>query len=320
MGDRQRERRVGARPWRDPGAAEIGRAVVEVRVDMNDFDAEPLQPLAPDRALLAGIDAAGRFRIARPEDHHLGVGEQILDSAVALAEAHPHGVAPMVRGAPVPALPAVGVARDRGMADEVREALQRAEIIADIAPAVVRLALESDGARPVRELLALDFIGDDGERLVPRDRHIAGEAAILRIALAGRVEIDALQGMQHAVRRIDRRFPVERVRRDRRLARRREALPARLDGPGGAVRLLEIDGRDADDLAVLHIDEDRPAIGHVAGAQGAVGQPHARLPAHRLDHHQGLGEPGAEILRPVDAELEVLLRVDLLEPVDRRGQ
>src|SRR5258708_39953790 len=39
-----------------------------------------------------------------------------------------------------------------------------------------------------------------------------------------------------------------------------------------------------------------------------------------LADHDGLREPIAEILRPIDSELEILLRVDLIEPVDRRHE
>jgi hypothetical protein len=72
--------------------------------------------------------------------------------------------------------------------------------------------------------------------------------------------------------------------------------------------------------AVLDVDEDRPAVGHVAVAHGAVGKPHTDLQPDALAHHDGLGEPVGEILWAVDRELEILLRIDLIEPVDRRHQ
>ena len=73
MGDGERQRGVGAGARRDPVAAQEGRGVVEIGIDVDDRDAELLQPLAPDRAFVAAVDAAGRFRIARPEHHHLGI-------------------------------------------------------------------------------------------------------------------------------------------------------------------------------------------------------------------------------------------------------
>ena len=39
-----------------------------------------------------------------------------------------------------------------------------------------------------------------------------------------------------------------------------------------------------------------------------------------LHHHQGLREPIGEVLGAFDAEDEILLRVDLIEPIDRRRQ
>ena len=88
----------------------------------------------------------------------------------------------------------------------------------------------------------------------------------------------------------------------------------------GAVVLGKVDRRHAHDLAVLDGDEDRPAIGHVAIAHAAVGLPGPELGAGGLRHHQRLREPVGQILRPVDGEDEILLRIDLLKPVDRRRQ
>jgi hypothetical protein len=52
----------------------------------------------------------------------------------------------------------------------------------------------------------------------------------------------------------------------------------------------------------------------------AAAQPLAVFEAGRLAHHQGLREPVGQIVRPVDGEIEILLRVDLVEPIDRRHQ
>jgi hypothetical protein len=49
-----------------------------------------------------------------------------------------------------------------------------------------------------------------------------------------------------------------------------------------------------------------------------IGVPHFQPDG--LRHHHGLREPVRQILRPVDGDLEVLLRVDLVQPVDRRRQ
>src|ERR1700738_1375392 len=108
------------------------------------------------------------------------------------------------------------------------------------------------------------------------------------------------------------------MRRKRRLARRRELHAARTNSPWRRIVIAEIDWRHADDLAVLDMDEDRPAIGHVAIAHAAIGAPGADLEPHGLGQHDGLREPVGEVLWPVDGELEVLLRIDLVEPIDRR--
>ena len=89
IGDGQRQRRRGARPRGDPLAAEKLCGVVEMRVDMNKVDIELFQPLAAHRAFEAGIDAISGLRIARPEDHHFGVFQTVLDGAERFAAADP---------------------------------------------------------------------------------------------------------------------------------------------------------------------------------------------------------------------------------------
>jgi hypothetical protein len=110
------------------------------------------------------------------------------------------------------------------------------------------------------------------------------------------------------------------VRRERRLARRGELQSARFDRPRLRVAVVEVDRRHAHDLAVFDIHENRPAIRHVAIAHDPAGKRRAESPADRLAHHDGLGKPVGEILGAVDRELEVLLRIDLIEPVDRRHE
>ena len=209
---------------------------------------------------------------------------------------------------------------DARHADRIGEAEQRREVVADIAPGVMRAVREGDGARAVFALLPLDLVGDELDRLVPGDAHIAGLAAVLRIALAVRIEVDALHRIEQAVRRIDDGFRILAVRRQRGLARRRQLHALGLDGPRRAVVVGQIDRRHAHDLAVLDVDEHRPAVGHVAIAHDAAAQLGAVFEAGRLAHHQGLREPVGQIFRAVDGEIEILLRVDLVEPVDRRHQ
>ena len=62
-------------------------------------------------------------------------------------------------------------------------------------------------------LLPVDLLGDDVQRLVPADPHVAGFAAVLGIAFAIRIEIDPLHGVEDALVRIDQGFHRQRVRR-----------------------------------------------------------------------------------------------------------
>ena len=115
-----------------------------------------------------------------------------------------------------------------GHADAFSNFLQRAKVVADVAPGVVRGMAAGDRARAVHRLLTLDLVRDDIERFVPADPLVAGYAAILGIAFAVRIEIHALHRVEQSIGRVDNRLDVLPVRRERGLARRRESLPLRL--------------------------------------------------------------------------------------------
>ena len=121
----------------DPLAAQELGGVVEVGIDMHNLDVAVLQPLAAHGALERPIGARGRLRIGRPENDHLAILEAVFHGAVAFALADAQGISPMVRGAPIPAFPAVGIVMDLGMAHGVHEAEIGGKVIADIAPGVV---------------------------------------------------------------------------------------------------------------------------------------------------------------------------------------
>ena len=251
---------------------------------MDDLDAElrVLQPLPAHGAFLRAVGAAGALRIGGPEHDHVAVLQAVLDGAVGLRLADAQRVAPVVHRAPVPAFPAVGIVVHLRVADRVGEAEQRGEVVADIAPGVMRAVRHRDRAGAVVALQPLDLAGDEVERLVPGDAHVARLAAVLRIALAVRIEVDALHRIEQPVGRIDDRLGVLAVRRQRGLARRRELEAARLDRPRRRIVVVEVDRRHADDLAVLDVDEDRPAVGHVAIAHGAVGDAACRTSSPRV--------------------------------------
>ena len=322
IGDGHRHRDRGGGPRREPLAGQELRRRVVVGIDVDDLDAELgiLEPLPAHGAFLRPVGARGRFRVGRPEHDHVAALQAVLHGAVGFRLADPQRVAPVMHGAPVPAFPGIRVVMHARHADRIGEAEQRREVVADIAPGMMRAVRERDGAGPVLAFLPLDLGGNEPDRLLPGDAHIAGFAAVLRIALAIGIEVDTLHRIEQPVGRIDDRFRVLPMRRQRGLGWRREAHAARRDGPGLRIVVVEVDRRHAHDLAVLDVDEHRPAIGHVAIPHGAVFQPRADLPADGLAHHQGLGEPVGQVLAPLDPEDEILLRVDLGEPVDRRGQ
>src|SRR5262249_32874175 len=108
---------------------------------------------------------------------------------------------------------------------------QRREVVADIAPGMVRAVRHRDAAGAVFALLALDLVGDDPDRLVPGDAHIARLAAILRIAGTVRIEVDPLHRIEQTVGRIDDRLGVLPVWSECGLARRRELEAPRFDRP-----------------------------------------------------------------------------------------
>src|SRR5207247_11300355 len=109
----------------------------------------------------------------------------------------------VMQRAPVPAFPAVGIMVDLRVTPRVAEAEQRGEVITDVAPGVVGTVRHRHDAGTVGALEPLDLASDEVERFRPRDAHVARLAAVLRIALAVRVEVDALHRIELAMRRID---------------------------------------------------------------------------------------------------------------------
>ena len=266
VGDGQAEGHVGAQARGEPLIAEELGGVVEVRVDEHHLDPELLHPEAPDGALEGGVDAAaGGLGVGRPEDHHLGVLEGIFEQIVLLRNPKAMAVAPHRHSAPVPALPAVGIVGGVSESHEVQEAVVGAVSVADVAPEVVGAFGGEDRTRAVLVPAARDLVGDDVERLVPGDRFVAGDPSVVGVACALVVEVDALEGRQDALRRVDQRALRLSMRRERGATRRHEPVAARLYDPVALVVVVKVDGRQPNDPAVFDIDED--------GASGrAVGQ------------------------------------------------
>ncbi len=170
----------------------------------------------------------------------------------------------------------------------------------------------------VLALHALDLPGDEVERLVPADAHVAGLAPVLRIALAVGVEVDAAHRVEQAVLRVHHRLRRQRVRRRRGPPWRREHPAARLDAPWLRIVRVEVDRRDAHDAPVLHVHEHRAAVGSVDVARLAVAGRGADLPAHRTHDADRLGEPARELVVAADLDVEVLGVVHRVEPLRAR--
>ena len=169
---------------------------------MDHLDAEilVLEPLAAHGAFLRAVGPGRGFRIGRPEHDHVAILQTIYDGAIGFRLAHAQAMAPVMDRAPVPAFPAIRVVVDLGMADRVLEAVQRAQVIADIAPGMVRPMADRHHAGTVFPLGALDLAGDNADGLVPGNPLIARFAPVLGIAFAIGVEIDPFHGIEQPVR------------------------------------------------------------------------------------------------------------------------
>src|SRR5208337_3891818 len=270
----------------------LSRTSPVARVDMNELDAEFLRPQATRRALEPCIGAVGAFGIARPEDDHLGFLEAILDPAIARRHSNAHRIAEMVHGTPVPALPAIRVGRDSGEADQIGEAHERAEVIPHVSPLVVGRHGKGDGTGAVDALLPVDLLGNDIQRLVPANTHIARLAPVLGIALAVGIEIHPLHGVQDALVRIDQGFQRQRVWRNEAAARRAVFAAAGFDHPGRRIGVIELDGSDPYDAAVPDVNEH--------GTPVRAGRVAAATIGHRRSHGQAGGFARVESLREPD--------------------
>ena len=171
-------------------------------------DAQVLEPLPADGAFVRAVDAAGRLGVARPEHHHLAVLEAgpprcRRSRRRRCARSGPSGARPPSTSPPS----CRGCASTGVQPMDVEEADAGAQPVAEDAPGVVRAAAVHDRAGPVLALHALDLAGHQVERLVPADALVAGDAAVLRVALAVRVEVHPLHRVEQPVGRVDQRLP-----------------------------------------------------------------------------------------------------------------
>ncbi len=225
---------------------------------------EFLEPATADVAFVASVDpGATGLGVGRPVDDQVGVLERVLQQAVLLGDAQAVAEAPHVHGAPVPAFPAVRVVLGIGVADEVQEAEEGAVAVAHVAPHVVRPGRGHDPRRTDLPVDADDLLGHQVEGLVPADGLVPGDAAVLDVALALGIEIHPFERREDALRRVDGGAVGHRPGRRRGLAGRGERPAPSIDGPRRSVAVVEIQGQDPQDLAVLDIDEHRSPGGAV---------------------------------------------------------
>ena len=168
---------------------------------------------------------------------------------------------PHVLGAPVPALPAVGLADLQGEAAHLVEqagavAVRRMDGLAF----AVAVALDEDRRWAVLLVDAGDLAGDDVRRLVPRDAHVLALAAVLRVPLAVGVPVHAFERVLDAVGGVRALLVGGHIGSRARPHARLQDLAVALDLPGtealAVVLPVEIEGPDAHDLAVLDVDHD----------------------------------------------------------------
>ena len=271
VGDGELEGRIGVGQDGDPLVGVDGVGVVHVGRDVDLLHADLGEPEAQAARHHAAPAKRRGLGVAAPEQHGVAVLGNVFDDVVLAVLLAERVHAPDVLGAPVPAFPAVGLARlQREAAEQVQKVRHAAVGGMDDLRLAVAVDLGEHGVGAVGLDDALELGGDELGRLVPADAFVLAHAAGLRMALAGRIPVDALERIGDAVLRVDALLVHERQRRDERLETRLEGVPARLDLPVveifGGVVLVEVERTDAQDLVVFLVDVDRAGVGAQAEA------------------------------------------------------
>ena len=257
--DRELQRGIGVRQDRDPLVGEDGRAVVEVRADVDLLDADVLPEGAEAADVVPAAEPPGGGRgVAPPEQQEVTVPGDVRIDVGGVRHQSERLAAPEVLGPPVPALPAVRVAHlQRAAAQELQELDLAAVRPVHHLGLAVSVGLGEHGRRSVGVDDPLQLTDDDVQRLVPGDPDVAALAAVLRVALSVGVPVDPLQRIRDPVRRVDALLVAQAERIDGRLERDLEGLAAGLDLPGAELLrpVLPVIGQrtDADDPVALHV-------------------------------------------------------------------
>ncbi len=200
--DGQLQGGVGVGKHGDPLVGVDGGGVVEVGADVHLLDARSRPELADAAGVLPGEAPGGGLFVAAPLEHHVAVLGDVLDEVGRRRHHALEALAPHVLGSPVPAFPTVRVADLLG---EATHHVEQPGLVAvggvDGLVLAVAVALGEDGERAVFLVDAPDLGGDDVGRLVPGDAPVLALAAVLGVALAVGVPVDADHGELHPVGR-----------------------------------------------------------------------------------------------------------------------
>ena len=158
VGDGQLQRGVGVRQHGNPHVGMHGVGVVHVGRNVDLLDAQLREPEAQAGGHVAAPAERRGFGVAAPEQHGVAVLGDVLDDVVLLVLLAQRVHAPDVLGAPVPALPAVGLAGLQGeAAAEVEELGDAAVRGVDDLRLAVAVDLAQDGLGAVLVVHALDL-------------------------------------------------------------------------------------------------------------------------------------------------------------------
>ena len=213
-----------------------------------------------------------RLRVAAPEQEHVGVLRDIRIQVRVRGHLADGLAAPDVLRAPVPAFPGVHVPHLQRVAAHQRQQTVRAAVARGHALSfAVHVALAEHGLRAVSLLHPDELVRTDLRGFVPGDADVLALSAGLRVPLALRVPVHALQRVLHAVRGVHAALIAQAKRRDRHAVRRHERLPPGFDLPGAAMLIRVVSvvkiRTDPGDPVLIRVDQAGAAA---LGAHQAV--------------------------------------------------
>ena len=200
MGDGELQGDIGIRQDRNPLVGMNRSTIVEVRAHVDLLDADVSEPIRDEARHLTTPAPRRGLGIAAPDKDGVGVLGDILDDVVGNG-LHADGIhTPDMLGTPIPALPGVWLTSLLQKAARESQQVGLATMCSmDGLGLTVTIGLRVDGERTALVLDPLDLGRDDVAGLIPGDALVLGDAAVLRIALAVGIPVDALQGVRDAI-------------------------------------------------------------------------------------------------------------------------